>query len=128
MAHLQDPADFAIELLQHDFEGQGPAGDPDQPLGGGAHIGQITLRTGDMEAEFSEYPGMRLLSVQPVSNYGFDLYFLAFTEEEPPNADLQAVENRPWLWRRPYTSLEFQYLPGAQITKIPAFQGLEITD
>ncbi|EBA17186.1 Glyoxalase/bleomycin resistance protein/dioxygenase [Roseobacter sp. SK209-2-6] len=128
MAHLQDPAGFAIELLQHDFEGQEPKGDPDQPLGGGAHIGQITLRTGDIGAELVEHAGMKLLSVQPVPDYGFDLYFLAFTTEEPPNADLQAVENRPWLWRRPYTTLEFQHLPGASISETPAYQGLKITD
>ena len=32
-----------------------------------------------------------LLMLQPVVEYGFTLYFLAFTEEEPPNADLESV-------------------------------------
>lgn len=127
MAHLQDPCGFVIELLQHDFEGQGPSGDPDLPLGGGAHIGQITLRTGDIAAELARYSEMKLLSVQDVAARGFDLHFLAYTEENPPHPDLRAVENRPWLWRRPYTTLEFQHIAGGDFAEVPAFRGLEIT-
>ncbi len=65
---------------------------------------------------------MSLLSVQPVSEYGFTLYFLAHTDEQPPNPDLEAVENRPWLWQRPYTMLELQHLTldGHQIKKTEA--------
>lgn len=129
MAHLSDPEGFAIELLQWDFEANRPddAGDPAQPLGGQARIGQITLRTGDMAAETEAYSDMRLLSVQDVAPYGFDLHFLAYTDEELPDPDVNAVENREWLWKRPYTTLEFQQIPGADIRPTPAFQGLEIT-
>lgn len=127
MAHLNDPAGFAIELLQHDFQGQGTRGEANLPLGGGAHIGQITLRTGDISAEIAQFSDMKLLSVQEVSGRDFDLHFLAYTEEEPPNPDLRAVENRPWLWKRPYTMLEFQHIAGAEFSEVPAFQGLEIS-
>lgn len=132
MAHMHDPAGFVIELLQHDFAGQwkagqGNAGDSNLPLGGGAHIGQITLRTGDIAAELQRFDDMALLSVQEVKEYGFDLYFLAYTDEVPPNADLRAIENRPWLWRRPYTTLEFQHVAGAVFEPTRAFEGLEIT-
>ena len=74
MAHLVDSEGFAIELLQWDFEGNRPAdaGDPALPLGGGARIGQITLRTSDMATERETYSDMRLLSVQDVAPYGFD--------------------------------------------------------
>eukprot|EP00122_Pirum_gemmata_P011149 Pgem_evm1s10322 len=51
---------------------------------------------------------MKLLSIQPVRQYGFVLYFLAYTNESPPKTDLEAVENREWLWQRPYTVLELQ--------------------
>ena len=58
--------------------------------------------------------GMKLLSIQDVSNYGFCLYFLAFMCDSPPcPADLHSVANREWLWQRPYTTLEVQYKPGA---------------
>lgn len=129
MAHLHDPEGFAIELLQHDFLGNRPdgSGDPVLPMGGGAHVGQITLRTGDIAAELALYSDMKLLSVQDVAEFGFDLHFLAFTEERPPDPDLQSVANREWLWRRPYTTLEFQHIPGAQLRDSPAFMGLEIS-
>ena len=129
MAHLHDPEGFAIELLQHDFQGDRPdgTGDPALPLGGGAHLGQITLRTGDIAAELAMRADMMLLSVQDVAEFGFELHFLAYTDETPPDPDLRAVGNRPWLWRRPYTTLEFQHIAGADLRGSPAFLGLEIT-
>nr|WP_171101367.1 VOC family protein [Ruegeria sp. HKCCD7255] len=129
MCHLSDPAGFEIELLQQDFEGNRPegAGDPDAPFAD-ATIGQITLRTGDIAAEdaICRRLGMRLLSVQDVADYGFDLHFYAFTDETPPDADLWAVENREWLWKRLYTTLEFQHITDAQFAPVPDYQGIEI--
>ncbi|WP_120499850.1 VOC family protein [Roseovarius sp. EL26] len=130
MCHLSDPEGFVIELLQHDFEHNRPkdAGHTDLPLGGGARIGQITLRCSDIEQELDAYQahGMTLLSIQPVTQYGFTLYFLAFTDDIPPNSDLQAVENREWLWKRPYSTLELQHCPGSKIRKSPNYLALEI--
>ena len=51
---------------------------------------------------------MKLLSIQQVEAYGFTLYFLAFTDETPPNEDLNSIEIREWLWQRPYTTIEHQ--------------------
>lgn len=116
MCHLEDPEGFSIELLQHRFGVEDTEGDPEKPLGGGARIGQVTLRAKNLEAALGFYRdrlGMTLLSIQPVPDYGFTLYFLAFTDERPPNADLEAVDNREWLWQRPYTTLELQHFPGA---------------
>jgi predicted enzyme related to lactoylglutathione lyase len=131
MCHLRDPEGFVIELLQHDFEQNRPdeAGQPAQPLGGGARIGQITLRCSEVEPILREYQtrGMSLLSVQPVTKFGFTLYFLAFTNETPPNRNLEAVENREWLWKRPYTTLELQHCPGIKITKNASYLGLGTT-
>lgn len=116
MAHLTDPEGFSIELLQHRFQqNRGVAeGNPKALLGGGARLGQVTLRTANLGADLAFYQeklGMTLLSIQPVTAYGFDLYFLAFTNEAPPDPDLRAVANREWLWRRPYTTLELQHFP-----------------
>lgn len=117
MCHLEDLEGFSIELLQHRFgacHAQGE-GHPEKPLGGGARIGQITLRVSDLDPALGFYRdklGMTLLSIQPVPDYGFTLYFLAFTEERPANADLEAVDNREWLWQRPYTTLELQHFRG----------------
>ena len=117
MCHLEDPEGFSIELLQHRFQANrnDDDGDPAAPLGGGGRIGQITLRVKELEAALGFYRdglGMTLLSIQPVTEYGFTLYFLAFTEERPPVGDLEAVGNREWLWQRPYTTLELQHVPG----------------
>jgi catechol 2,3-dioxygenase-like lactoylglutathione lyase family enzyme len=115
LGHLSDPEGFQIELLQHDFEDRKTEATPDSafPLGGPASLGQITLRAnsiGEYLRFYRDGLGMRLLSVQPVTPMGFTLYFLAFTDEQPPNPDIEAVENRSWLWRRPYTQLEIQHL------------------
>jgi len=114
MCHLQDPEGFPIELLQHRFESHPgeSEGDRGRCLGGGAEIGQITLRVDDLEGALGFYRdrlGMRLLSIQPLPAYGFTLYFLAFTDERPPHDDLEAISNREWLWQRPYTTLELQH-------------------
>ena len=52
-------------------------------------------------------------------NFGFTLYFLADQRESPPQPDLEAVENRPWLWRRPYTVLELQHRPAVAVEEGP---------
>lgn len=129
MAHLSDPEGFVIELLQHDFEGNRPenAAHPAQPFAQ-ARVGQITLRTGDIAAENAvcRAQGMSLLSMQEVAPYGFDLHFYAFTHDVPPDPDLWAVANREWLWKRPYSTLEFQHIQGAQFAPVPDYQGLEV--
>ena len=61
---------------------------PGLPLGFPATLGQISLRIADADASLSFYRdilGMKLLSRQDVAQYGFVLYFLAWTDEETPN-------------------------------------------
>jgi catechol 2,3-dioxygenase-like lactoylglutathione lyase family enzyme len=139
MCHLTDPQGFQIELLQHTFEDQPRTlpGNPDLPLGGGARIGQITLRVVDLDGALALYQrsmGMRLLSKQVVAGRDFTLYFLAFTDETPPDSDIEAVANRPWLWQRPYTTLELQHLsePGSTVCHASAgnsgYAGLLLAD
>lgn len=130
LCHFSDPAGFQIELLQQDFYGNRPAdaGNPDLPLGGGACIGQISLRSGDIVAssDHLERLGMRLLSAQPVPAFAFNLYFWAFTDETPPQSDLTSVANREWLWKRPYTTLEIQHVKDLSPTRNPGYAGIEI--
>lgn len=114
MGHLADPEGHVIELIQHTFHGNPKTkpGNAKLPLGGGARIGLITLRTDDVEAELAncrDTLGMRYLSRQDLADLGFCLYFFAFTEDTPPDKDVNAVENREWLWQRRYTVLEFQH-------------------
>ena len=119
MCHLNDPFGYSIELLQHDFQNNFRSEriqaslQPNLPLSQQAHIGQITLRVSDIGKSLSFYEsalGMKLLSRQSIPSM-FNLYFLACTDEQPPADDVNAVEIREWLWRRPYTTLELQHWP-----------------
>ena len=120
MCHLSDPFGFSLELLQHDFQSNFSSErvqaslEPNLALGQQAHIGQITLRVSDINRSLQFYQstlGMKLLSIQSIPNM-FNLYFLACTDEKPPSDDVNAVEIREWLWKRPYTTLELQHYPG----------------
>jgi predicted enzyme related to lactoylglutathione lyase len=113
LAHITDPEGFTVELIEHWFQGDRPSRSVDETLlGGGPHISLLTLRTADIarvEPDLLKL-GMRPLGVQPVEPYGFTLYFYGFTRETPPQPDLSAIENRTWLYRRPYTVLEIQHV------------------
>ena len=68
MSHLRDPEGFQIELLQHTFLGQPKTSEGDKAwaLGGRTALGQVTLRTSDIERDLALYRdthGMRLLSI-----------------------------------------------------------------
>ena len=116
LAHFQDPEGFPIELIAHAFEGQGQSEpvDPDR-LGGGAHLNLLTLRAAEIAPirEACTAWKMMPLSVQPVESHGFTLYFFAFTSEQPPSKHLTAIENRTWVYQRPYTVLEVQHVHDA---------------
>ncbi len=124
LGHILDPEGFQIELLQHTFEGEPltAQGDKTLPLGGGATLGYVTFRTNDIKSELirlqDDY-GMVLLSKQEIPSFGFDLYFLGYTDERPPNPDITAVENRPWLWQRPYATYEIQHWHSSDVKIIP---------
>ncbi len=113
LCHLADPANYIIELVQHDFAANfRPRPADSHPLGSPPVLGLSTLRIQDPEASLAFYQdvlGMRLLSRQKVSMAGFTLYFLACTDDDPPSEDVDALENREWLWRRPFTSVELQH-------------------
>lgn len=116
LAHFQDPEGFTIELIEHWFKGNRPDLEHDTALlGGGATLNLLTLRTHDIAPVYKSCLdwGMTPLSVQHVHGFGFTLHFYAFTDEHPPNPDLTAVENREWLYQRPYTVLEIQEMEGA---------------
>jgi len=88
-------------------------------------FGLITLRVPESEKTLNFYQnvmGMRLLSVMPIPQLGFTLYFLGYSDEEPPNTkDLTASKNREWTWQRKLTTLELLCRNGMKLT----YNGLE---
>jgi catechol 2,3-dioxygenase-like lactoylglutathione lyase family enzyme len=110
LAFCKDPEGYAIELIGHYFDGNKPANlaRSDGPLATRVNLSLITLRVMDIERSLAFYQqklGMRLLSRQEVTDFGFTIYFLAFTDEVPPGA-IDSVEIREWLWQRPYAQIE----------------------
>ena len=119
MCHLSDSFGFSLKLPQHDFQSNFSSErvqaslQPNLALGQQVHIGQITLRVSDINRSLQFYQstlGMKLLSIQSIPNM-FNLYFLACTDEKPPSDDVNTMEIREWLWKRPYTTLELQHYP-----------------
>ena len=116
LCHLRDPEGLQIELLQQGFEGNHADAGSGHPVADQATLAHLTLRVTNIEGAarfFGETLGMRLMSVQPVPERQFTLYFYAWGREALPNPDLAAVENREWLWARPYTFIELQHLESA---------------
>lgn len=129
LCHLNDPNGFGIELLQHDFQQNFHPRNTSKnewPLGSPACLGQITIQSSDIDRTrqfYSDFLAMKLLSIQDVSQYGFTLYFFAWTDENPPRDDLRdATVNREWLWKRPYTTIEVRHFNGQR--SIPPFRHL----
>jgi len=88
-------------------------------------FGLITLRVPESERTLDFYQnvmGMRLLSAMPIPQLGFTLFFLGYSDEEPPNTkDLAAFENREWTWQMKLTTLELLCRDGMKLT----YNGLE---
>ncbi len=135
LAKFIDPEGFTVELIDHWFKGDRPNEAYNESLlGGGAHLSLITLRTGDIAAVQPDILswGMKPLSVQPVEPYGFTLYFYGFANETRPDENLEAIENRTWVYQRPYTVLEIQHVHVLEAESRPAqdacgYQGLTIS-
>ena len=92
-----------------------------QPLA----FGLITLRVPETEKTLAFYQnvmGMKLLSIMPIPQLGFTLFFLGYSDEDPPNTkDLSASENYEWTWQRQITTLELLCREGMELT----YNGLE---
>lgn len=120
LCHVRDPERFSVELLQQGFEGNDQPAGEGHPVGGQATLAHLTLRVSDISAAnafFGQKLGMRLMSIQPVPERNFCLYFYSWNDEPLPKPDLESVENREWLWGRPCTLIELQHLEdAAQIT------------
>ncbi len=116
VAHFSDPEAFIIELIDHRFAGRTAVAVDQNLLGGGAHLNLLTLRTADIQAVRDDLTsrGMTLIGIQPVDDYGFTLYFFAYTRELPPVPALESIENREWLYQRRYTVIEIQHVHAAQ--------------
>lgn len=115
LCHFNDPDGYTLELIQHNFENnhiQEPE-DKNYALGNKAIFSLITYRVKDIQKSLEFYEKelkMKLLSKMNVHQRGFELYFLGYSDENTPKEDIQAIENREWLWQRDFTMIELQYI------------------
>ncbi len=119
LCHFNDPDGYCVELIQHNFLHNHRPEPENQvyKLGSSPTFLLVTYRIKDPARSlrfYCELLGMTLLSKQVIETRGFTLYFLASTDEVPPNPDIEDVENREWLWKRPYTILELQHIWGTE--------------
>lgn len=122
LCHFKDPDGYDLELIQHRFEEnyKKEKANFNYKLGNKAIFSLITYRVTNIEKSLDFYINtlnMRLLSKMDVSQRGFDLYFLGFTNDTLPNKNVEALENREWLWQREFTMIELQYIKNYSNTK-----------
>lgn len=115
LCHFYDPDGYALELIQHNFEQNHIKENEDKnyALGNKAILSLITYRVKDINKSLEFYKDklqMKLLSKMNVHQRDFELYFLGFTKEKLPSNDVEAIENRQWLWQRDFTMIELQYI------------------
>lgn len=116
LCHFYDPDGYCLELIQHKFQKNHIKEEENKTyaLGNKAVFSLITYRVKDINKSLDFYTkelGLKLLSKMNVQQRGFNLYFLALTEDILPNEeDIEAIENREWLWQREYTIIELQHI------------------
>jgi catechol 2,3-dioxygenase-like lactoylglutathione lyase family enzyme len=117
LCHFYDPDGYCLELIQHKFEHhhQKEQENKNFILGNQPVLSLITYRVKDIHKSLDFYIntlGLKLYSKMDVSAREFELYFLAPHQESLPNEkDIQSLDNIEWMWQRPYTLIELQYIP-----------------
>lgn len=119
LCHFNDPDGYTLELIQHNFENNHikEPEDKNYVLGNKAIFSLITYRVRDIQKSLEFYEKelkMKLLSKMNVLQRGFELYFLGYTKDNLPNKNIEAIENRQWLWQRDFTMIELQYILESQ--------------
>lgn len=120
LMHIADPAGHAIEFIQTRFKGDGLSVPPvlSAPLHERPVLGLLTLRTKDPIKSvdfFRRRFGLELFVRMYVRRgRGFSLYFLGDSALSAPSADIDAIENRPWMYSSGSCFIELQYYWGSE--------------
>eukprot|EP00403_Amphidinium_massartii_P007863 CAMPEP_0178371624 /NCGR_PEP_ID=MMETSP0689_2-20121128/924_1 /TAXON_ID=160604 /ORGANISM="Amphidinium massartii, Strain CS-259" /LENGTH=313 /DNA_ID=CAMNT_0019991503 /DNA_START=29 /DNA_END=966 /DNA_ORIENTATION=- len=114
VGHFSDPDGYCLEALQDCMECDfvAPAKPPENTLRAEVPVlGQLKINSKQPEQLlrfYCEGLGMKLVNKMDISRFGLTLFFLAFTDEEPPEG-LDSVRSRTWLWKAQFSQLEIQY-------------------
>lgn len=114
LAHTVDTENHQIEFIQKTFKNSSltsPTTDKNPVLG------LLTLRTIDpMQSirQFEEVLAMKLhVRMHVERGGGFSLYFLGDKQLTPPSSDIDALENREWLYQQRHLFIELQHYWGS---------------
>lgn len=121
LAHTADSEQHHIELIQTTFKNHPPlqaAPETSDPLGELPVLGLLTIRTADPIQAIRFYEtvlDMQLLVRMQVNRgNGFSLYFLGSKQHTAPSPDIDAIENRHWLYQQDDLFIEIQHYWGNQ--------------
>ncbi|MGY0400167.1 MAG: hypothetical protein ACWIPH_09635 [Ostreibacterium sp.] len=115
LAHTQDVENHQLEFIQKTFKQNTRPCIPDNDdfLKESPVLGLLTIRTKDPLKSiklFEDVLGLKLLVRMYVDrNGGFALYFLGDKRLKAPNPDIDAIENREWMYQQNHLFIEIQY-------------------
>lgn len=120
LAHIQDTENHKIEFIQKTFKQHTPKKTPTSkhPLQELPIFGLITIRSKDPVKSIQFYEKvlhMKLFVRMYVERgNGFTLYFLGDKNLTPPNPDIDALENREWMYQQKHCFIEIQHYWGTE--------------
>lgn len=120
LSHTKDIEDHQIEFIQKTFKQNTVPSTPKEnyPLLENPVLGLLTIRTKDPIKSIQFYEdicGMKLHARMYVKrSNGFTLYFLGSPELTPPSLDIDALENREWMYQQNHLFIEIQHYWGSE--------------
>ncbi|WP_420571247.1 VOC family protein [Kordia sp.] len=114
LAHTTDVENHQIEFIQKTFKQNSPTTkDAVAFKENSSVLGLLTIRTKDPLKSIAFYENILDLKLY-VRMYvnrgkGFTLYFLADKNLQAPNADIDAIENREWMYQQQHLFVEIQH-------------------
>ena len=123
LSHTKDPENHQIEFIQKTFKFKGSSIAPNStyPLLECPEFGLITIRSKDPLKSIRFYESifeMKLYVRMYVDRgNGFTLYFLGKKELQVPNLDIDAIENREWMYQQKEIFIEIQHYWGSEYDK-----------
>ena len=114
LAHTTDVENHQIEFIQKTFKQNSPKPNNTTTFKEDvAVLGLLTIRTKDPVKSIAFYENildLKLLVRMYVDRgRGFTLYFLADKNLQAPNPDIDAIENREWMYQQRHLFVEIQY-------------------
>ena len=111
LAHTQDLENHQIEFIQTTFKGNSATDNTSSSTNTPA-LGLLTIRTKDPIKTIKMYEDLLDLKLfvrmQVNRGNGFTLYFLGSKNLKVPNPDIDAIENREWMYQQKHLFIEVQ--------------------